>query len=659
MRKQFSRIALAASFTLALALTFSCGKHGSEDDGDDLGNIASSSSALLSSANISSSGGVILGPLVNYEGETYETVVIGSQTWLKRNLNYNASGSKCYNNDLANCTKYGRLYERETAISACPSGFHLPTIDEWKTLVSFVEKDKGCTDCAGKHLKAKSGWNDDFFGESGNGLDSYGFSALPGGLYSDGSFSGDDGDFGYWWSSNPLCGNNSIVMRNLVGDSKNSIGIGVGCTGYLLSVRCLQGTVGVSSSSNGNFSSSSYVILSSSSGGNSSSSGNIFVGENGEFTDSRDKQTYKWAKIGTQIWMAQNLNYHEEWIGPTRGNKCYDNQDENCEEYGRLYEWDDAIRICPDGWHLPSRNEWNALISFVGTDAGKKLKSISSNWRDSAGTDDYGFGALPSGELDQGEFKDLHIGGYWWTSTESQRYGTSWVKYIKTSNEVEEIDYYGASIKTNQNSVRCVKGYSSSSSIVYGEDVVDKRDGKTYKTVKIGNQIWMAENLNFAGKGVCYNGAASNCDKYGRLYDWATAMDVSEGYNTELLDAPPGYHQGICMDGWHLATRGEWDVLISFVGTDVGKKLKARNSSWNDDYGTDIYGFRALPGGILTDEFEQLNIQGYWWTSTESSQYGTGISWIKYINANNEVGETNYYGASIKTNKNSVRCVKD
>jgi uncharacterized protein (TIGR02145 family) len=108
------------------------------------------------------------------------------------NLDYAAEGSVCYENKEENCAQYGRLYDWESAKKACPAGFHLPTDDEWMTLVKFV----GGESKAGKKLKSKTGWD-----ENGNGTDDYGFSALPGGHgKSDGNFNGV-GDNGNWWSS--------------------------------------------------------------------------------------------------------------------------------------------------------------------------------------------------------------------------------------------------------------------------------------------------------------------------------------------------------------------------------------------------------------------------------------------------------------------------
>jgi uncharacterized protein (TIGR02145 family) len=153
------------------------------------------------------------------DGQSYGTVTIGSQTWMAKNLNYNASGSKCYNNQDSYCDTYGRLYDWAMAMALpsscettscasqvntkhrgiCPKGWHIPSNAEWDVLVNSV----GGSSTAGKYLKAKSGWDDSSEGNSFPGLDTYGFTALPGGYYHDysGTFSGV-GIVGYWWSTN-------------------------------------------------------------------------------------------------------------------------------------------------------------------------------------------------------------------------------------------------------------------------------------------------------------------------------------------------------------------------------------------------------------------------------------------------------------------------
>jgi uncharacterized protein (TIGR02145 family) len=132
------------------------------------------------------------------DGKKYKIVTIGTQTWMAENLNYNANGSKCYDNKTANCQKYGRLYNWETARLVCPKGWHLPGEEEWDALIQYVNPSCsliGTCYNGGKLLKATSGWN-----RNGNGTDAYGFTALPGGFgSSDGSISIQAGDYGYWW----------------------------------------------------------------------------------------------------------------------------------------------------------------------------------------------------------------------------------------------------------------------------------------------------------------------------------------------------------------------------------------------------------------------------------------------------------------------------
>jgi len=159
--------------------------------------------------------------------QKYKIVRIGEQVWFAENLNYAAEDSKCYDNEPANCQKYGRLYDWNTAMRACPNGWHLPSDEEWDVLTAAV----GDKETTGKFLKAKNGWNN-----NNNGADVIGFSALPGGHgYSDGSFY-DVGDRGYWWSASED-GANDAYSRNMIyynerGSYSKSIN--------LFSVRCLK-----------------------------------------------------------------------------------------------------------------------------------------------------------------------------------------------------------------------------------------------------------------------------------------------------------------------------------------------------------------------------------------------------------------------------------
>jgi uncharacterized protein (TIGR02145 family) len=123
------------------------------------------------------------------DGKQYKIVKMhDNKIWMAENLNYNANGSKCYDNKESNCQKYGRLYNWAVAETACPSGWHLPGDEELDDLMQLL----GGWEIASKKLKAAKGW------EYGNGTDDYGFSALPSGYFWDGRFV-HIGEIGYWW----------------------------------------------------------------------------------------------------------------------------------------------------------------------------------------------------------------------------------------------------------------------------------------------------------------------------------------------------------------------------------------------------------------------------------------------------------------------------
>jgi len=138
------------------------------------------------------------------------------------------------------------------------------------------------------------------------------------------------------------------------------------------------------------------------------------ISSESHFTDPRDNKEYKIVKIGTQTWMAENLNYDAP------NSKCYDNSPANCDKHGRLYDWNTATRSCPSGWHLPSDNEWEALTASIGDEktAGKFLKATNGWTENGNGTDDFGFSALPSGSSG-GYFNNIGNHGNWWSASEN------------------------------------------------------------------------------------------------------------------------------------------------------------------------------------------------------------------------------------------------
>jgi uncharacterized protein (TIGR02145 family) len=170
------------------------------------------------------------------DGKKYKITKIGEQVWMAENLNYDVKGSKCYNDSISYCGKYGRLYNWATAMKVCPKGWHLPSNAEWDKLIRHVEVDKACDDCADKYLKSTSGWQQRW-SSSGNGQDTYGFSVLPGGYgISDEKFL-DVGLVGDYWSSSNEDGSDYAYPKYMFG-SEGIYNV-YGGKGYLYSVRCV------------------------------------------------------------------------------------------------------------------------------------------------------------------------------------------------------------------------------------------------------------------------------------------------------------------------------------------------------------------------------------------------------------------------------------
>jgi uncharacterized protein (TIGR02145 family) len=196
--------------------------------------------------------------------------------------------------------------------------------------------------------------------------------------------------------------------------------------------------------------------------------------------------------------------------------------------------------------------------------------------------------------------------------------------------------------------------------------LLDDRDGQTYKTVKIGAQWWMAENLNFVtGNSGCGGGSGTtegNCETYGRLYSWAAAMGKSEeqcgyGHECDLASASSAtFIRGVCPDGWHVPTQSEWSDLFAAVGgkSNAGKVLKSQTDWYNGGNGSDAYGFAARPAGSYGDgRFSGEGNHADFWSSTENGSYGAYDMYLTYarVSAHLYTNDKDY--------RHSVRCVKD
>ena len=189
-----------------------------------------------------------------------------------------------------------------------------------------------------------------------------------------------------------------------------------------------------------------------------------FAQVTGTFTDSRNGQTYKIVTIGTQTWIAENINFK------TSGSWCYDESSSNCGKYGRLYTWEAAKNACPSNWHLPSEEEWVILELYLGMTAddaniflhrgggiGTKLKS-ENDWKLDDGTDHgdnlTGFNALPGGYrlFYDSTFVDMGKRGSWWSSTLDGQYAFRRSLFYNKSGIDRDL-----ATRANGFSVRCVK----------------------------------------------------------------------------------------------------------------------------------------------------------------------------------------------------------
>ncbi|MCL2282790.1 MAG: fibrobacter succinogenes major paralogous domain-containing protein [Fibromonadales bacterium] len=171
------------------------------------------------------------------------------------------------------------------------------------------------------------------------------------------------------------------------------------------------------------------------------------------------------------------------------------------------------------------------------------------------------------------------------------------------------------------------------------ETYVDKRDGQSYKYVKIGSQAWMTQNLNYEiDDSFCYNNNPEQAELYGRLYTWAAAL-------------------GVCPLGWHLPSKAEWLKLVEFIGIHSAATALKSISGWvGESTGTDEYGFAALPAGYRSELNRDFHHQGKlagWWTSSELS---ADKACAVRVNSNAVQIQTEEYS---KLSAFSVRCIKD
>jgi uncharacterized protein (TIGR02145 family) len=488
---------------------------------------------------------------VNYGGEDYQTVQIGSQCWLKRNLNIGSTIQEsdtpsdngtiekyCYGDSQTNCDNYGGLYTWNEAIQyqnaevvqgICPDGWRIPTWEDFDTLNSYVNDNINSIKAIGQGI------------HYGTGTDTTGFSALLGGLKTLSGSYGLKDYLGYYWAfdtHHPGTGNGPSIYLSYADSILHKISYS---DNGGMSVRCIKDEGSTPSSptlssptdeSNGvavlpttiiwnsTDSTNSYTIQLSK---NSSFSeplvidstltntrvylsnlelstlyywrvrSNNFYGSSnwstvwsfttGNFdndigapcpgTETVDYggKTYNTVLIGSQCWFKENLDVGtmisagvNSADNATIEKYCYDNNESNCNAFGALYQWDEAMQysrlegaqgICPDGWHLPTKAEFETLKSNA-SNSGNALKGLGQGSGGGTGTNSSGFTALLSGHKQGSSFFNLGLWGYFWTSSEDPA-NPDFFKYRLYLTPTSDITFVTSRNKFDGYNIRCIK----------------------------------------------------------------------------------------------------------------------------------------------------------------------------------------------------------
>ena len=357
---------------------------------------------------------------------------------------------------------------------------------------------------------------------------------------------------------------------------------------------------------------------------------------------------------------------------------------QNREGQYALASKEDILYTCSD-------EEWIPVESGdVSSSSGKEANSSSSKPKSS----DSGKSAGSSGgkeanssSVSSSSAKDASSNSESSSSGKSSSSGpsTSSGTFEQSSSSSVSSSSAASSSGTSSSEVRSSSSIPSSFSV--GDDrsvydaknntLTDYRDGQVYRTVTIGEQTWMAQNLNYAylvasdsldSISVCYKGDSSYCSWYGRLYTWAAAMDSAAIFSDNGKGCGNGKRcyptypvRGACPKDWHLPTQYEWTRLIEEVGdeSEAGRLLKSTKSWFMDEEGTDAYEFSVLPAGMWAPAGKQINGWynnitrfAYFWTSTESAN--AEVHTIIFTSLD-EV----WLHIEIKYDGYSVRCVKD
>ena len=298
------------------------------------------------------------------DNQQYYTMQVGDQEWIAQNMNYATENSLC-----DTCKLYGRLYTYDEALSACPAGYSIPTKNDVDLLISRIGD-------ASKLISQKMG-----------GSDEYGFSSIMTGFFSaqDHIVKRRGEILGFWLYDETK----ALALRAKI-EKGNAIDVAPLKKDYGFSVRCIKSVTSVRNES-------AKLLI-----------------------DNRDRKIYQTSLIGNRRWMNQNLNYR------VKNSYCYNDDTTSCNQVGRLYDFETAGKVCPEGWRLPDSSDVVQLDKWIPQYGG---------FRDAKGV--YALA---------GERADF------WTTAEQKKRGVYW--YIQSGTAGVN---FSAFSKEAAMSVRCVE----------------------------------------------------------------------------------------------------------------------------------------------------------------------------------------------------------
>jgi uncharacterized protein (TIGR02145 family) len=399
------------------------------------------------------------------DGQNYQVVHIDDLWWMAENLNIGTRidipqqqknndiiEKYCYLNDDANCNIYGGLYQWDELMQygnvefyqgICPSGWHVSTDEDWKQLEAFLGMKQSSIDSIGNYRgfdeggKLKIRGTEFWYSPNELATNSVGFSALPAGTRDTAGIISWLYKGAWFWNAETYGG--KPLFRSLWYNNGN-IAKSTDDKRFGASARCIKDSP--------------------------------FMFGRGSFTDTRDGREYATVKIENHWWMAENLNVGEQIlhnVSPTNFGSiekyCYNDMEANCDTFGGLYQWDEAMNydkenkqgICPDGWHIPTDEDWMELEWASGMYE-EELDYLG--WRGNRGIffqpeSAFGFDALFGGSVfPNGTSNKIGTEAYFWTSSEGDNDQVSWARSLKKgeSGIYRNRNYY----RQNSQSLRCV-----------------------------------------------------------------------------------------------------------------------------------------------------------------------------------------------------------